>query len=164
MMNEKTLRYLLNGLIFLVGFLSCFLALYLLSLSSIERPLGVSFNQGFDVAPGDWIKTSQISLTSDAIVIHVSNASLSQYASTGSMKPVFDTGANGIRIIPDSAEEINMGDIITYGSENIVHRVVQKGSDENGIWFITKGDNNNINDGKKIRFSDIKYVTIGVLY
>ena len=164
MISERTLKYTMNGLIFLVGFLSCFLVLYVLSLSNIEKPLGMAFNQNFDKAPGDWIKTAQISITSNAIIIAISNASLSQYASTGSMKPVFDSGANGIRIIPNSPEEIQLGDIITYGPENIVHRVIQKGQDDSGTWFLTKGDNNNIDDGVKIRFSEIKYVTIGVLY
>jgi hypothetical protein len=164
MINTRNYSLLINSLIFIIGFLSCFLGLYVLSLSNIERPLGVSFNQNLNTAPGDWIKTNQIRLTDNAIIINVPNASLSQYASTGSMKPVFDSGANGIRIIPSSAEEINVGDIVTYGSENIVHRVTEKGEDELGTWFLTKGDNNNVDDGVKVRFSDIRYVTIGVLY
>ena len=96
-------------------------------------------------------------------MINIPNASISSYAPTGSMKPTFDQGSNGIRIIPNSAEQIETGDIVTFGDQNIVHRVIEKGKDEDGYWFVTKGDNNQMSDGK-IRFEDIKYVTIGVLY
>ena len=45
----------------------------------------------------------------------------------------------------------------------IIHRVTERGEDSDGIYFITQGDNSNITDGK-IRFEDIKYVTIGVIW
>ncbi len=45
----------------------------------------------------------------------------------------------------------------------IIHRVVEIGEDEQGTYFITKGDNNFFSDGK-VRFGQIKYVTIGVIY
>ncbi len=45
----------------------------------------------------------------------------------------------------------------------IVHRVVDKGVDSDGVYFITKGDNNNYSDGK-VRFEEIEYITIGILY
>jgi hypothetical protein len=165
---EKTLKIVLNLLIFTAGFISCLIVFYLFSSysSGLDNPLGnsfTSFNSNAK-APGDWINLEQIEVNDDSIVIKIPNASLSSYAPTGSMKPVFDAGANGIRIIPASSNQINIGDIVTYGDENIVHRVVEKGQDENGAWFLTKGDNNNVDDGDKIRFSDIKYVTIGVLY
>ena len=79
------------------------------------------------------------------------------------MKPLLDEGSNGIRIVPSSEDEINIGDIITFKQnidENnylIVHRVIEKGEDLQGTYFITKGDNNSLNDGK-VRFSEIKYL------
>lgn len=141
-----------------MGFSACLLFMFIV----IEQP----FQESNINAPGDWIKQDQIKVTNESIIIHVSNAELSTYAATGSMKPTLDKGANGIRIIPISAEDINIGDIISYNSNNdlVVHRVIEKGSDEKGYWFITKGDNNMITDDSKIRFDDIKYVTIGVLY
>jgi len=166
MINVKTLRLMLNSLIFLVGFLSCLLVFLLVSYAGIEKPLslvGLGVGNSNSTAPGDWIKIDDISLTDEAIIINVKNATLSQYAPTGSMRPVFDSGANGIRIVPESAEQINVGDIVTFGETNIVHRVIEKGEDDSGFWFITKGDNNDISDGM-IRFEDIQYVTIGVLY
>ena len=81
------------------------------------------------------------------------------------MLPVLDQESNGIRIVPKSENEVNEGDIITFKQDNllIVHRVVEKGIDNQGVYFITKGDNNSLSDGK-IRFKDIEYITIGVLY
>ena len=71
----------------------------------------------------------------------------------------------GIRIKPISVDDIKVGDIISYRSfENlIVHRVTAKGVDSKGIYFITKGDNSKFSDGK-IRYEDIEYITIGILY
>ncbi len=170
-METDRIKLLKNSLIFLAGFITCVLAFGLLSFlqANNEIPLGFNIFGNANVtnasAPGDWIKLSQIKVTGDEIIIKVNNASLSSYAPTGSMKPVLDSNSNGIRAVPKSPEEINVGDIVTfeYDGENIVHRVVEKGADAGGAWFITKGDNNGVSDGK-IRFSEIKYVTIGVLY
>ena len=167
MESDKIFGFVLNLLVFIVGFISCFLVIYSISSSGIEKPLtGSLFSSSASSlnAPGDWVKLDQIQVNDDSIVIRVPNASLSSYAATGSMKPALDSSSNGIRIIPNSPEQINVGDIVTYGSENIVHRVIEKGTDSQGAWFLTKGDNNNVDDGEKIRFSDIKYVTIGILY
>jgi len=165
MENQNRLNIIAFSLLFTAGFFSCVLLISIFSFfqTGTEKPLGISFSGTTDNAPGDWIKTSQIQVTVDSVSINIPNVSISSYAPTGSMKPTFDTGANGIRIKPNSPEQIEVGDIITFGDENIVHRVIEKGTDENGYWFITKGDNNQINDGK-IKFEDIKYVTIGVLY
>lgn len=156
----KCLKILIYLIVFLIGFLSCML----LSLSKAEMPLGISFNSETE-APGDWIKESQIHVYENAIVIDIDEASLSRYAPTGSMLPVLDEKSNGIRIVPKSEEQIKIGDIITFEQDgySIIHRVVEIGKDEQGTYFITKGDNNNITDGK-IRFEDIKYVTIGILW
>jgi hypothetical protein len=160
--NSNISAYLL---IFLTGFFFCILGMIVISFlqAGIEKPLGISFSEAINNAPGDWIKTSQIQITGNSIVINVPNASISSYAPTGSMRPVLDQGSNGIRIVPSSPEQIEIGDIVTFGEENIVHRVIEKGEDAEGYWFITKGDNNPSED-KKIRFGDIKYVTIGILY
>lgn len=155
------------ALIFAFGFLSANLLNFYL-VNGLENP----FNNGFEIssfnskqAPSDFIKEKQIEVYSDKIIIHVENASLSSYAPTGSMKPVLDENSNGIRIIPKSEEDIHIGDIITFQENDylVVHRVIEKNSDENGTYFITKGDNNGISDGK-IRFKNIKYITIGILW
>lgn len=159
---EKILKICI---IFLFGFLSANLLSYYI-VNGLENPFsnGFGLSQGNN-APQDFVKENQIQVYDDKVVINVKGASISRYAATGSMKPTFDENANGIRIIPQSEDEINVGDIITYQSEDglIVHRVVEKSTDKEGVYFITKGDNNTVSDGK-IRFKDIKYVTIAIIW
>ena len=154
------------SLIFLIGFLSC--VLVSLVFSGTEMPLGLNVFGNYNKtlkAPGNWIKQQDISVYDNAIVINIENASLGKYASTGSMLPLLDENSCGIRIIPKSEQEINVGDIVTFEQNRklIIHRVIEKGKDETGVWFITKGDNSEIAD-RKIRFKDIRYITIGILW
>lgn len=152
-------------LVFLMGFLACLIVT--LAYSNVEMPLRIGEVSIISLSnsPGDWIKEENIHIYENAVVIDIQDSSLSRYAPTGSMKPVLDAGSNGIRIVPENPGQIQVGDIITfeYNNELIIHRVIEKGVDEQGAYFITKGDNNNVTDGK-IRFKDIKYVTIAVLY
>ena len=151
-------------IMFLAGLLSGWLVIYAFAFANTEQPFGLSLGNNAE-APGNWINEKQIQITDNQIIINVANASLSSYAATGSMKPVLDKDSNGIRIIPKAAEQINVGDVVTYEKNNelIVHRVIEKGQDETGEWFIVKGDNNQVDDGK-IYFNDIRFVTIGVLW
>ncbi|UZE93905.1 MAG: hypothetical protein IB618_04060 [Candidatus Pacearchaeota archaeon] len=119
-------------------------------------------------SPGNWIKENQILLYEDRIVIFIPNATISTYANTNSMDPVFDSTANGIEIVPQGPEDIHVGDIIAYESNPgsnmlIVHRVIEIGIDKEGWYCIPKGDNA-IQDDGKIRFQRIKYITIGILW
>jgi hypothetical protein len=159
---EKALKI---SIIFLIGFL-CANVLSFYLVYGLENPFSYGFNlSNIKKAPTDYIKENQIEVTDNEVIIHVSGASISRYAATGSMKPTFDENANGIRIVPKSSEDIKVGDIITYksGDSLIVHRVIEIGTDSSGLYFIPKGDNNDVSDGK-VRFSDIKYITIGLLY
>ena len=115
--------------------------------------------------PSNWISEKDIRVFPDKIVINIENAGISKYADTGSMLPTLGENANGIRVKPKSAEQINIGDIVTYerAGDLIIHRVVAKGNDVKGDYFILKGDNNSENDGK-IYFEEIKYVTVGLIY
>jgi len=159
----KTVDFIL---IFLLGFFSCAFVFSLMFASDFEVPFGGGSDGDYEnSAPSDWISEEDITLLDDKIIINVENAKISSYKPTGSMKPVLDEGANGIRIVPESADEIDVGDIISFRKNGIliVHRVVSKGVDSNGVYFVTRGDNNNYPDGK-IRFDDVRYVTIGILY
>ena len=115
--------------------------------------------------PMDRLNEDNILVYPDKIVLKIEGAGLSNYDSTGSMKPTLDKGVNGIVVKPNSEEDVRVGDIIAFRSKGhlIVHRVVAKGVDENGAYFETKGDSNNYSDGK-VRFSEIEYVTIGLIY
>ena len=161
---EKTLKI---GIIFLFGFLCANIISYIFAYG-LESPFSNNFGLlgiSSDSVPFDFIQEKDIQIYDNKIVINIPGASLSNYAPTGSMRPVLDEGSNGIRIVPESEDNIHIGDIITFEQDNylIVHRVIEKGEDSKGIYFITKGDNNNISDGK-IRFEDIRYITVGVLY
>lgn len=116
-------------------------------------------------APYDFIKEEQIIAYENKIVLEIENYSLSRYSPSKSMVPVLDSGANGIGIKPKSEDELHVGDIITFKQNNdlIIHRIVEKGIDKDGWFFITKGDNNNITDGK-IRFSQIDSVLVALIY
>ena len=155
-------KYLLT---FLIGFLSCAVLFYAFSFFGTEIPLVKGLASYNDSAPADWVGEGDIELYGDRIVLNIANASISRYAATGSMRPVFDAGANGIRVVPSSEKDISVGDIVSFRSFSnlIVHRVVEIGEDEKGVYFITKGDNNVVDDGR-IRFEDIEYVTVGVIW
>lgn len=156
------LRILQGGMFFLLGSIFGIFLVYF-QVYGLESPFSASSLGG--VAPHDWISEENIHVYRDRIVIDIDDASVSRYADTGSMKPVFDKGANGIRVVPQNEEGIHVGDIVTFEREGllIVHRVIETGDDEQGRYFITQGDNNNVSDGK-IRFKDIKYVTVAVVY
>ena len=109
--------------------------------------------------PSDFVDDREILVYDDEVVIKIDGATLSNYDSTGSMLPFFGENANGITIKPESEEQIKEGDIVTFSKngELIVHRVVSRGVDSEGVYFITKGDNSEFDDGK-IRFNDIEKV------
>ena len=150
---------------FLLGFFSCGMLFYGFFFTDFGAPFGTGFATYEVAAPGDWVSEEDIILFEDRVVIRVNNATVSNYAPTKSMKPLFDYGSNGIRVVPDSPSRVEVGDIVSYRMNDslVVHRVVEKGIDSEGIYFITRGDNNAAEDGK-IRFEDIEYVTIGVLW
>ena len=108
---------------------------------------------------------STIVVFDDMVVLRIANATLSNYANSGSMLPFLDEGANGIRVVPESVDDVNVGDIVSYVFDGImiVHRVVEKGVDDEGVYFVMQGDNNLVSDGK-VRFEDVRYVTVGILY
>ncbi len=131
---------------------------------TLGNTLGFSMNEA---SPNDFIKENQIQIYNDRVVIWIPGANLSRYAATGSMDPVLDYTANGIEIPFTSTSQVNIGDIIAFqpfGSNDlVVHRITDIGYDNDGWYCITKGDNNNMTDGK-IREEQIKYITIAIIY
>ena len=116
-------------------------------------------------APFDFINEDDIYIYENKIVIVIENYTLSRYDSSNSMIPILNEGTTGVGIKPKSEKDIHIGDIISFkqGDDLIVHRVVEKGIDKEGFFFITKGDNNDIDDGK-IRFSQIDSVLVAIIY
>jgi len=82
------------------------------------------------------------------------------------MDPVIDFKSHALKIKPNSQEELTIGDIVSFESPRgiIIHRIIDKEQDEQGIYFITKGDNNKHQDPYKVRFDQITGVVIGILY
>lgn len=123
---------------------------------------------GDKASPFDRISEEHIRVYSDKVVIYINNPEWAGFDDTNSMDPVIDKGANAIQIIPQSTDDIHVGDIISYESAYadgvIIHRVIEISSDEDGWYCIAKGDNNPSQDPGKIRFSQIKKVLVAVIY
>ena len=151
-------------LIFFAGFLSCAVIFLSLNFFSQISPFLTGYAT-LNSAPSGKITEDSILLFDDEIILKIANTTISAYENTGSMKPVFDYTSHGIRIKPSSPDDISIGDIVSFrkGGELIVHRVIEKEVDENGIYFVTKGDGNFFSDGK-VRYEDIEYITIGILW
>lgn len=120
------------------------------------------------LSPHDWIKEDQILVYDDMVVIKIKNAEWASFTDTNSMDPVLDYKTNAIQLVPQSAEEIHVGDIVSYRSgitnDIIVHRVVETGYDSKGWYMFAKGDNNDDKDPGKIRFSQLDRVVVAVVY
>lgn len=165
--------------VFLLGFFSCVLFIFIfgnfniihadVSTEMVEVPfvtgLAASVFGGDISAPSDWVSEEDVIVLDDRIILLIKDATLSNYMDSGSMLPVLGEGANGIRVVPKSEEDVDVGDIVSYrfGEILVVHRIVEKGIDEGGVYFAVKGDNNLIGDGK-VRFDQIEYVTVAVIY
>lgn len=119
-------------------------------------------------SPQDRIKESQIHVYDNRVVIDIPNMEWATYTDTLSMDPVLDQGANGLEIIPKSPAELEVGDIVAYESAYvhgiIVHRIIKIGTDNQGWYAITRGDNNDSPDPGKIRFEQVKRVLAAVIY
>ena len=120
------------------------------------------------ISPGDRIKDSQILVYDDQIVIKLDGANWTRYTDTNSMDPYLDVGATGIEIVPRNELDLQIGDVISYEVDwtdgLVCHRIIDIGYDSEGWYAIAKGDNVSYADPGKIRFEQIKYVLVGVLY
>lgn len=78
----------------------------------------------------------------------------------------------GVRGSSKLLDSIQVGDIIGFKNKNIsnkviVHRIVFEGEDNEGRFFITKGDNNKYTDEGwfgKVREDDIRYLVVAIIY
>lgn len=154
-------------LVFLIGFFVNDVYSYVIK-PNIELPF--ANNEAKEISsPADRISPDDIVIYDDFIVIKINNSSISSYEDTNSMDPFLDKEANGIEIIPANEDDVKIGDIIAYEADwadnnLVVHRVISIDEDENGRYFVTKGDNSNKVDPQFVRFGDIRYILVGVLY
>ena len=159
-----------NKILFSLIIAITFLSLTLIVMAPKNNFPPLKFNNSFspqDIAsPSDWVKEEQIKVYPNQIILNVKDATWATFTPTGSMKPILDEKTNALEIKPSSPNDIKLGDIIAYESPEgiIIHRVIEKNIDENGIYFLVKGDNNFSQDPTKIRFENIKGVVIAIIY
>jgi len=154
---------------FLLGIVAGILTVTLMPGKNLELPFQQEAQNKVIKASPDRIKDASVQVSADKVVIDLKDLrgkkiSWSSYTDTRSMIPTFDEGCNGLEFVPSSPEDIHEGDIIAFENNDrlIVHRVQQIGADSEGWFVITKGDNNDRDDGK-IRWSSIKFVTFAVI-
>ncbi len=117
-------------------------------------------------SPKDWVSEDQIQIQQSRVVLDVKGVEKYYIFDTNSMDPLLDEGATILTAKPQDETDITVGDILVYQHEmlNVVHRVAKIGQDEQGMYYITKGDNNLFEDDVIIRFDNISAVVIGILY
>ncbi|MBU4502137.1 MAG: hypothetical protein KKA79_06070 [Nanoarchaeota archaeon] len=139
---------------------------YKLSADLSSSPYGLWNTEKY--SPKGRIKDNQLLVYDSMVVLNVSKVEWSKYTDTNSMDPVLDETSNGLTIRPETEEDISVGDIISYSpswTEGILpHRVVDIGEDEEGRYYIVKGDNSRTADPEKVRFNQIEGILIGVIY
>jgi len=146
--------------------ISLIIAVFLIfTFTSYSKEVPFGFNAERP-SPHNHILEKNIIVYEDKVVIYIPGVSWTSYEDTNSMDPVLDKEANGLEIVPKSPNDIYVGDIVAYETDQglIVHRVIEKGEDEQGGYFILKGDNNSEPDPGKIRFEQIKYLLVGIIY
>ncbi len=152
--------------VFFLGWTSSMLVGVLANDAQPSMPNGNTF--GEKDSPSDWIDESSIHVYSDKVVIDIDNPKWAKFTDTNSMDPFIDEGSNAIEIVPESPLQIQLGDVVAYESDKfdgvVIHRVVEKGYDDKGVYFILKGDNNMNVDPGKVRFNQIKRVLVAVIY
>ncbi len=180
-MNEKILIFLAFCIVFLVGglFNEVYPTFQVAFLTENTEPFKERFLSSLNGdapelnSPSDWVKRSDLSVDEGKAVIEfkkseIKNPKIISFANTNSMDPVIDESSNAIVIMPDSVDDIHIGDIISYKPNNLnlilVHRVIGILEDEQGKYFILKGDNNPEADPGKVRFEQVRNVIVGVVY
>lgn len=119
-------------------------------------------------SPGDHISDKQVQVYSDRVILDIQDAEWAIFTNTNSMDPVIDEFSAAIEVVPKTEAEIGIGDIVSYVSEfadgTIIHRVIYKGQDEEGTYFVLKGDNNPASDPGKVRFEQIQRLLVAIVY
>jgi signal peptidase I len=160
----KPILWIAFVLVFVLGFLLSGI------LASVGLVSGYSFEDSTpeQASPQDRVLEHQIEVYPDRVILAVEGVKWASFADTNSMDPLIDKGANALQLVPESSDDIGVGDIVSYMPENgqyrVIHRVVYKGEDEQGVYFVVKGDNNPVSDPGKVRFEQIDRVLFAIIY
>jgi len=115
-----------------------------------------------NLKPSSFFVGKPLSTTAQGEVIISSNNKeifTIQTSDSGSMLPSVPDWAVIVYIKP-TEDTLRVGDIIYIKKANLLHRLVRIDGEE----YITKGDNNAIEDKEKWRFKDIEGQVVGILY
>ena len=119
-------------------------------------------------SPSSWISENQIGVYSQKVILDVKDPQWATFTDTHSMEPVISSRSYAIEVVPESADKIKVGDIVSYESKyadgTIIHRVIEKGYDSEGVYFIMKGDNNPNPDPGRVRFDQMRRVVVAIIY
>ncbi|MBD3354839.1 signal peptidase I [Candidatus Woesearchaeota archaeon] len=163
--NSKLNIVIFVLLIFIFGWFSNNVYTLLTDLNK-EKPFSLASNE--IKSPSDWIDEKQVKIRDRYVSLIIRNATWAKFTDTNSMDPVIDSESHAIKLMPSDTSGLNPGDIISFRSTKmkgiIIHRIVEKNTDEDGVYFITKGDNNRYPDSEKVRFEQITGVVVGILY
>jgi hypothetical protein len=137
--------------------------------NTLNEPTNLGYNRTDEVpSPSSWITDKQIGVYSKNVILNIEDPQWATFTDTHSMEPVISSRSYAIEVVPESADQINVGDIVSYNSKyadgTIIHRVIQKSSDADGIYFIMKGDNNPSQDPGRVRFDQIQRVVVAIIY
>jgi len=136
-------------------------------ISLTDKQLPINLFGGKEVhSPSDWVKEEQIRVYDDRVILDIPDAIWAGFTDTNSMDPFIDEDANAIEIFPENPQSISVGDVISYKTTygTVIHRVVEKGEDQKGFFYIVKGDNNTFTDPFKVRYDDVRGVVVAVVY
>lgn len=146
--------------------IDCFIALRNL-LSFIFR------NASERPSPRDIIKPHQVLWNKDVGSIVIRGIKgfvwITGVANTNSMDGLLDYGHTVLLIKEFDKSQLAVGDIVVYQptkryANQIIHRIVKIGEDEQGRWYKTRGDNCATTDPYKLRNNHILFLCIGILY
>ena len=119
----------------------------------------------------DILNKSEIHVFDDKVVLDGEYVRLSP-SGTNSMLPLFGLGNDLLCRYTDGVN-LSVGSIITFdvswydeGQYNtpVAHRIISVGSDEEGFYYITKGDNNPNIDSWRVRPENVNTLVTGVIY
>ncbi len=130
---------------------------------SLETPESGTNN---GITPSSFIEQDDVRVFQNHVTLNVPGVKWAKFEDTGSMLPVINKDSYALQVEPACPNEISVGDIVSYKKDNrvIIHRVVHKDEDEEGAYFVLKGDNNPVNDPGRVRCDQIDRKVIAILY
>jgi len=138
-------------------------------LEQAQETISIFSNPQDVPSPSDTLKEDDIHVLSDRVEIDIAGAIPVVFTDTNSMDPVIDFGTTALELEVTDPNELQVGDIVSYETQRapgttVVHRIVEIGEDEEGLYFIFKGDNNPTTDPDKVRPEQLRRKVIGILY